>query len=94
MRMIFNKGGEQAMTNLMDVKPGCKAVVAGITGSGALRRRMLDMGILPGVEMEVVRQAPWGGPIQLRLRGYFLAMRRSECAHIAVVPNIDISLVG
>ena len=45
------------MTNLMDVRPGRKAVVAGIAGSGALRRRMLDMGIVPGVELEVVRQA-------------------------------------
>lgn len=81
------------MTNLMDVRPGRKAVVAGIAGSGALRRRMLDMGIVPGVELEVVRQAPWGGPMQLRLRGYSLAMRRSECAHIAVIPALDISLV-
>ncbi len=76
------------MTTLMDVKTGRKAVVAGIEGSGALRRRMLDMGIVPGVELEVMRQAPWGGPIQLRLRGYYLAMRRSECAQIAVAERI------
>jgi ferrous iron transport protein A len=45
---------------------------------------MMDMGIVPGVELEVIRRAPFGGPLQVRLKGYYLAMRRGECAKIAV----------
>nr|WP_229249662.1 FeoA family protein [Desulfosporosinus sp. SRJS8] len=49
-----------------------------------MRRRMMDMGIVPGVELEVVRCAPLGGPLQIRLKGYYLAMPRGECARIMV----------
>jgi len=69
---------------LQDLKPGERARVERIEGGGALRRRMMDMGIVPGVELEVVRCAPLGGPLQLRLKGYYLAMRRGECAKIIV----------
>jgi len=69
---------------LKDLKPGDRARVERIEGGGALRRRMMDMGIVPGVELEVIRCAPLGGPLQLRLKGYYLAMRRGECAKIKV----------
>jgi len=69
---------------LGDLKPGERARIERIEGGGALRRRMMDMGIVPGVELEVVRRAPWGGPLQVRLKGYYLAMRRGECAKIIV----------
>jgi ferrous iron transport protein A len=69
---------------LGDLKPGERARIDRIEGGGALRRRMMDMGIVPGVELEVVRRAPWGGPLQVRLKGYYLAMRRGECAKIIV----------
>jgi len=69
---------------LGDLKPGERASVESIQGGGAIRRRMMDMGIVPGVELEVVRRAPFGGPLQVRLKGYYLAMRRGECAKIAV----------
>jgi ferrous iron transport protein A len=69
---------------LGDLKPGERARIERIEGGGALRRRMMDMGIVPGVELEVVRRAPWGGPLQVRLKGYYLAMRRGECAKIII----------
>lgn len=69
---------------LGELKPGERALVEHIEGGGALRRRMMDMGIVPGVELEVIRCAPWGGPLQIRLKGYYLAMRRGECAKILV----------
>jgi len=69
---------------LGDLKPGERACVECIQGGGAIRRRMMDMGIVPGVELEVVRRAPFGGPLQVRLKGYYLAMRRGECAKIVV----------
>lgn len=84
------------MQLLSQIKPGSKVIVEKLTGSGALRRRMLDMGIVPGAELEVVRRAPLGGPLQLKLRGYYLAMRREECAQIQVTPLYfeNHSLVG
>lgn len=69
---------------LGDLKLKERAHVERIEGGGALRRRMMDMGIVPGVELEVVRRAPLGGPLQIRLKGYYLAMRRGECAKIIV----------
>lgn len=69
---------------LQNLRPGELARVERIDGGGALRRRMMDMGIVPGVELEVVRCAPLGGPLQIRLKGYYLAMRRGECAKIMV----------
>ena len=69
---------------LGELKPGERAYVERIEGGGALRRRMMDMGIVPGVELEVVRCAPLGGPLQIRLKGYYLAMRRGECAKIVI----------
>lgn len=69
---------------LGDLKPGDRAYIERIEGGGALRRRMMDMGIVPGVEIEVIRCAPLGGPLQIRLKGYYLAMRRGESAKIKV----------
>jgi len=69
---------------LKDLKSGERACVECILGGGAIRRRMMDMGIVPGVELEVVRRAPLGGPLQVRLKGYYLAMRQGECAKIVV----------
>ena len=76
---------------LGDLKPGERARIERIEGGGALRRRMMDMGIVPGVEIEVVRCAPFGGPLQIRLKGYYLAMRRGECAKIKVSETCNVN---
>lgn len=67
--------------------PGEKAHIRTVLDNGALRRRMMDMGLVPGAEVEVIRLAPWGGPMQIRIKGYSLAMRLSECAKILVDSN-------
>ena len=74
---------------LSELQPGAKAKVQWFVGSGALQRRMMDMGLIPGTEIEVVRRALWGGPIQLRLKGYYLAMRRTECSHVIVERRVE-----
>ena len=86
--VIIYTGGMNVERLLRDLKSGECACVKCIKGGGAIRRRMMDMGIVPGVELEVVRRAPFGGPLQVRLKGYYLAMRQGECAKIAVTdPN-------
>lgn len=69
------------------LQPGEKAHIRTVLDKGALRRRMMDMGLVPGTEVEVVRLAPWGGPMQIRVKGYYLAMRLTECEKIVVDRN-------
>jgi ferrous iron transport protein A len=55
-----------------------------VCGAGAIRRRLMDMGLVKGVSIEVLRSAPLGDPIAYRLRGYQLALRKSEAQLIEV----------
>jgi Fe2+ transport system protein FeoA len=60
------------------------ARVVSVGGEGALRRRLMEMGLLPGTSVEVVRVAPLGDPIEVRLRGYSLSLRRADARSIDV----------
>lgn len=51
-----------------------------------IARRLMEMGLVPGVDVEVVRRAPLGDPIELLVRGVHLSLRRSEARHIDVAP--------
>lgn len=74
------------MTTLKDLRPGESGVVAGWKGD-APPLRLLEMGILEGTEIEVVRLAPLGDPIEIKLRGYHLSIRRSEAEQIEITPK-------
>ena len=63
------------MTTLREVKVGDNVKVTKINGTGAVKRRIMDMGITKGVEIEVRRVAPLGDPIELTVRGYQLSIR-------------------
>jgi ferrous iron transport protein A len=63
---------------LKDFKPGEKGWVKKLTVTGALRRRLLDMGITPGTEIMMKKTAPLGDPLELVLRGYNLAVGKAE----------------
>ncbi len=67
---------------LSDMKPKESAVVEAVCGTGAIRRRIIDMGITPGVKIEVVKLAPLGDPLEIKLRGYQLSIRKSEACEI------------
>lgn len=77
-------GSEEECMSLMDVKPGESARVTQINGSGAIRQRLLDMGLLPDVLIEVQRVAPVGDPIWIKLQGFQLSLRKSEAAAVLV----------
>lgn len=62
---------------------GDRARVASVRGDAA--RRLMDMGLIRGTAVEVVRRAPLGDPIELKLRGFMLTLRRSEADHVLVV---------
>ena len=72
------------MKTLKDVEIGDRAVVVRLHGEGAVRRRILDMGLVKGTEVMVRKVAPIGDPIELTVRGYELSIRRDEAATIEV----------
>lgn len=72
------------MKTLLDMRPGQKAVVKKVHGEGNLRRRILDMGILRGAELEMIKRAPLGDPIEVKVRGYDLSLRQSESSLVEV----------
>lgn len=67
-----------------DLKPGQKGVVTRIDTKGALKRRLIDMGITPGVTVMVRKVAPLGDPIEINLRGYELTIRKEEAKTIVI----------
>lgn len=72
------------MKTLRDIKVGGSARVIKVHGEGALRRRIMDMGITRGVEIYVRKMAPLGDPIEINLRSYELSLRREDAELIEV----------
>jgi Fe2+ transport system protein FeoA len=58
--------------------------VTSVGGERMLRARMLQMGIVPGAKLEVIRRAPFSDPVEIQIRGYRIALRQEECRHIVV----------
>ena len=72
------------MKTLRQIKVGGRAKVVKLHGEGALRRRIMDMGITKGVEIYVRKAAPLGDPIEVTVRGYELSLRRDDAAMIEI----------
>lgn len=71
---------------LKELEIGKSATVKSVGGEGALRQHFLDMGVIPGAEITVVKLAPMGDPIELRIHGYELTLRLADAAQITVEP--------
>lgn len=69
---------------LNELAIGRKAVIKQVGGSGVLRCRLLDMGLIPGTGVEIRKVAPMGDPMELYIRGYALTLRREEGKEIEV----------
>ncbi len=74
------------MTTLDQLRVGQRAVIHSLQGTDGLVQRLLEMGLMPGEEIEVVGFAPLGDPMELRLPDYRLSLRRAEAARVAVTP--------
>ena len=72
------------MKTLKDVKIGACAKIVRLHGVGAVRRRILDMGLVKGAEGTVRKVAPAGDPIELTVRGYELSLRKADAAMVEV----------
>ena len=74
------------MKTLRDVKVGDTVKVVKLSGEGAVKRRIMDMGITKGVEVFVRKLAPLGDPVELTVRGYELSLRKADAEMIEVAP--------
>lgn len=74
------------MKTLKEVKVGQRVKVVKLHGEGAVRRRIMDMGITRGVEIYVRKVAPLGDPIEVNVRGYELSLRRADGEMVEVEP--------
>lgn len=70
--------------NLKEVKVGDTVKVVKLTGQGATKRRIMDMGITKGVEVYVRKVAPLGDPVEVTVRGYELSLRKADAEMIEV----------
>ena len=69
---------------LSELEPGDKGVVVKIGGSSSTRRRIMDMGVVRGTKVVLVRRAPLGDPVELEIRDYNLSLRKREAENIYV----------
>ena len=77
------------MKTLHDIACGETVKVEKLTGSGAIRRRIMDMGITKGTDIYVRKVAPLGDPMEVRVRGYELSLRKADACMIEVEERIE-----
>jgi len=65
---------------------GQSAKVTKLTGAPAVRRRLMEMGITPAATIQAIRWAPLGDPLDIKIRGYHLSLRREEASAVEVTP--------
>ncbi len=70
--------------SMSEMKVGERGLINKVGGSGQIRRRLLDMGVIPKTMVEIERVAPLGDPIWIRLKGYHLSLRKHEAASVLV----------
>jgi len=75
-----------APPSLDQLAPGSRCVVKVVAAQNGARRRLLEMGFVPGTSLRVVRLAPLGDPMEIELHGYHVSLRRSEARAILVEP--------
>jgi len=69
---------------LTNLPIGETAKILAVKGDSEITRRLMEMGVVPGVAVRVIKSAPFGDPLEVRLRGYHLALRKSEADTIEV----------
>lgn len=70
--------------SLTDLPEGLDALVTAVKGDGTAVRRLMEMGVVPGAPVRVIKSAPFGDPIEIRVKRYHLALRKNEAAAVTV----------
>ncbi|MBR5115475.1 MAG: FeoA domain-containing protein, partial [Lachnospiraceae bacterium] len=76
--------------NLKELKTGNCGRILSVGGEGALRQHLLDMGVIPGSVVQVVKYAPMGDPVEIKLHGYELTLRLAEAEKIEIESTEDV----
>ena len=74
---------------LKELAVGRSGLITAVGGEGNLRCRLLDMGLIPNTKVTVVKIAPMGDPMEIRLRGYELTLRLDDAAQIELEPEVQ-----
>jgi len=74
---------------LKEILPGQNCLIESINADNVLAQRLLDLGLLPGTWVEVVRNAPLLDPVEMKLDGYLISLRREEAEHVQVEACYD-----
>ena len=72
---------------LKELEIGKSGIVKAVAGEGALRQHFLDMGVIPGAEVSVIKFAPLGDPMEIRIHGYELTLRLADAEKIEITPS-------
>lgn len=67
-----------------DLLPGQQGSIVSVCGPAEIRHRLLEMGLTPGTRVELIRVAPMGDPVEIRVRGYRLSLRKSEASAVRI----------
>lgn len=70
---------------LKELKPGETGIVKSVGEKGIIRRRLMDMGVTPGISIKVIKIAPLGDPIEVNIRGYALTLRKNDADKIILI---------
>jgi Fe2+ transport system protein FeoA len=81
--------GNSRIVRLRDLPPGCTGSIHKLSCKRQLRRRLMDMGVVSGTAVEIERVAPLGDPIELKLKGFHLSLRKDEAGDIWVEVQED-----
>lgn len=81
---VATRASDATQTTLDALPCGVAARVVSVNGAGAVARRLMEMGVVPGARVQVIKAAPMGDPLEVRVRNYHLALRRAE-AHTIIV---------
>ena len=73
-----------SMLTLDQIAPGTSVIVGKVGGARSFRRRLMELGIIPGIEVEMLRIAPFGDPLELTVRGCNLSIRAAEAQQVQV----------
>ena len=71
---------------LNELRAGQSALIESVGGEGTLRQHFLDMGVIPGAEVTMIKLAPMGDPMELRIHGYELTLRLADAEKIGIRP--------
>ena len=84
--MMIRIREQHAARTLDQLAAGERGVIVSVDCPPTIARRLMELGVLPGTEVEVIRRAPLGDPLEIAVRGVHLSLRKSEARHIDVTP--------